>query len=273
MPTGLYLHIPGIVNELRSVEARWASLPPFQLRLSITDAIFDGLSALHITWPFLINHVSADQGCFNPGSWTLAINSAWPMDATLPDQIRLQIAEYASAVIHETRHCEQFWRMGRLWRDRQRNRGLLCGGQEIEIHLRILRSTAVAIAASPPLTGRMEIVEAQEWYESTYGSGQAFYTRTQAGVCPYGLRETGIASGRQHYHTTFSRYERGLPIENDARCIELELRTLYLEPYGLPVEPLHANHPPVRRGVSEYSFQGVRSGGAKLKMILSDGLF
>jgi hypothetical protein len=257
MPTGLYLHLDGVVVAMRNLEAQWASLGPLSRPTAIVNSVFMGLNALQIPAP-RIGLCHQGQGLFNHLTWMLYLNPGLWMGGTTPAEIRLKVAGLGDTVIHESRHCEQRFRVGRLLRDRRIAQGLerdvAANAREIanRLHIRV-PAVAMRIAASPRLTHPIEIAEAREWYESTYGSGSSFRIRTVNGIAGYvngkgSLRATRTAIGDQVQVGAFARYQRALPGESDAYQIAAALTRLY----GVPNhEPLHG-HGFINRGVAEY---------------------
>jgi hypothetical protein len=243
---------------MRSLEHFWAQVAPERRVKALTGPVFRGLRALQIPPP-RVEFVRGNTGTFLHDAWSVELDPALTDGGTTQDEIRRCIAFLGDTIIHESRHCEQFFRVGRLWRDQHLAKGLATGldaiAQEITNRLEIPRNIAIQIAASARLYNPIEIAEAREWYGSIYGPRSELHRLRVSAVTGNpghgGLRFTETSIGDQYYESAFSRYQRGLPEENDAHEIADALMAIYGRQYQNPAKAFR-RLAPRKSGVQDY---------------------
>jgi len=104
------------------------------------------------------------DGEFDAENWLMLIDKENFSQQTIDDQ---RAAEMADTVYHEARHAEQSFQMARL--EAARGKSAKDIADEMSIPARI----AQAAKNKPLRLGTPEAVEAQGWFEETYGSGAA----------------------------------------------------------------------------------------------------
>lgn len=285
MATGIRtaMSVNAIVAAMRTLEqdAQWNGKTAPQRCNDIATVVVAQLGLYGVHAPTLdVKNLDAQglNGQFDFTPWTLQINetlagnipAASPANAALDLQKRRQaIAQFADTVAHEARHCEQWFRMARLVADQLRAKGMLVTAKVVASKLTIDSSyaphvnetaigTAITYAASNPLAG-VEKTEAEEWFNSVYGSGgtsrELRYGSTlnklkQVQTKVGGVTSDAISRGVQTQ--TFASYQRGLAEEEDAHALGLQIQTTYLVTYGLTPTPLVTNHSPVSSGIQVY---------------------
>lgn len=251
MPTGLRqdAHLQAIVTAMRDVEQHWDDYSLFQRLRGIANVVAARLTQIGVRPPTLqLGAGAGNYGQFEFATWQLKLDTALGMGGGVYGNDRVkQVAELGDTITHECRHCEQWFRMGRLLRDRLRAEGRMADAREITNRLGIDRTAAGQIAAAPALAGA-ELVEAEAWYESVYGSQASFRETTFATPT---LRSTNAAPGQQYQASAFARYQRGLAEEEDAHQTGQEIQRRYLMPHNR--QPLRlSRHQPVRQGITSY---------------------
>ena len=243
MATGLALRIANVVTVMGTLETNWATLTTANRCKAITDSVTDQITAIGVPTPgFDISDLGAGlDGQFQFASWTVKVNTsmATTAAAATQDDIRKTIAKLGDVVMHESRHCEQWFRMARLVAEK-RPSGTLPNIAKIAETLG-MPANVVSSAVSKGALSADERKEAEEWYDSIYGSGESFRA-----INVYGrnLKRTGTETGDQFQMTEFVRYEQGLAEEKDAHAVGQAVQTQYLTAYGLSPQPLAGHQRP-----------------------------
>ncbi|MEM7666379.1 MAG: hypothetical protein AAF250_11035 [Pseudomonadota bacterium] len=253
MPTGLRnpAVIGRIVAAMAASEANWAGSLPRQRTLAIANIVVAELRAIGVTPPAVqVATFPGLAGQFDFGPWTLQVDMGMAIGRVgqTQDEMIAKIAELGDTVTHEARHCEQWFRMGRLLASQRRARGLFVDGREICNRLGIDNRAVGDAAAGAGVMTNAERLEAEEWYESVYGGGSGFREQTFA----LELNATGRATGNAWQTGAYARYQRGLAEEEDAFGIGTAVQRQYLQPHPGVNAPQMTRHAPVRRGVTTY---------------------
>lgn len=250
MPTGLRQQIVlnRIVNAMVALENTWAGSLPRQRVETIANAVLNELRTLQVAVPLLeVGGFGGLDGQFDFVPWNLQVSTNKALGRVGQSPVPV-IAELGDTITHEARHCEQWYRMARLLATERRAKGMLVDGREISQRLGI-NNLAVCqqAAAAAPLTG-IEKSEAEEWYQSVYGSQSSFREQTFATK----LKSTGAGTGVDWQQSQYARYQRALAEEEDAWNTGAELQRLYLANHpGVPPIRL-TRHTPVRQGISSF---------------------
>lgn len=257
MATGIAqpARLNSIVAAMRTVEANWMALSAKQRCQQIAQVATTTLQSLFVPVPTLqVANLGADlNGQFDFGPWMLKINSNLAIGDVRhsANQRKEVIAKLGDVIAHESRHCEQWWRMIKLVVADMRARGLLPSSQVLAGKFPGVAQAALNRAiGAPPLTPP-ETQETIAWYASVYGSGASFRD-----VNLYGrnLRPTGgrfAEVGQQFQNSEFARYQRGLAEEEDAHQVGREVQRLFLQGSGLQPQGL-VGHRPVAQGIARY---------------------
>ena len=250
MATGLRqtIVLNQIVAAMRAVENSWSGSLPRQRVEAIANAVLRELRLLHVYAPSLqVGSFGGLDGQFDFGPWTLQVSTSKAMGKVGQSPVPI-IAELGDTITHEARHCEQWYRMARLLATERRAKGMLVDGREISQRLGIDNLAVCQQAAGAPALIGVEKSEAEEWYQSVYGSQSSFREQTFATK----LKPTGLGTGANWQQSQYARYQRALVEEEDAWNTGAELQRLYLahHPGVLPVRL--TRHTPVRQGVSTY---------------------
>jgi hypothetical protein len=250
MPTGLrqVACLNRIVAAMRAVEGTWTSLLPKQRTEAIANAVLAELRLILVAPPQLeVAIFPGLSGQFDFGPWKLQVDQGMAVGKVGQSPIA-KIAELGDTITHEARHCEQWYRMARLLAAERRAKGILVDGREIGKRLGINNMAVCNQAAgAAPLMG-IEKTEAEDWYNSVYGSQASFREQTYSTQ----LRPTGLQTGSDWQGSKFARYQRALAEEEDAWSTGTELQNLYLAFHpGVPATQM-TRHQPVRAGISTY---------------------
>jgi hypothetical protein len=250
MPTGIraVAALGRIVAAMRRVEQNWRGLRPNERVEQIARAVMGELTTVGVTNPNLqVARFPGLSGQFDFGPWTLQVDEGMAMGKVTESHIP-KVAELGDTITHEARHCEQWFRMARYLAAERRAKGMLVTGLELGNRLGIRSAQATQAAAAAPALTREESQEAQEWYESVYGSQSSFRSQTYR----TNLRSTGTGTGGDWQISQYTRYQRALAEEEDAWNTGTELQRLFLQHYVGVAPPTLMRHQPVRRGVSQY---------------------
>lgn len=241
-----------IATAMRVVEQQWMTLRPAQRVKGIADAVLLELQNIHVAVPRLeVAKLPGVSGQFNFITWTLQVNEDTAIAKLNPDPVQAArarttiIAELGDTVVHEARHCEQWYRMARYLAGERRAKGILVTGRELSQRLGIDDPAVCQQAANALPLGLAEKQEAVEWYESVYGSQSSFRQNT------FALSLTRTGNGGDWQSGQFTRYQRALAEEEDAWNTGLELQNLYLAGTGIAPTQL-TGHAPVCQGVAQF---------------------
>lgn len=252
MPTGLRnpLVIGRIVAAMNTALGNWAGSIPMQRASGIANVVMAELRAINVLAPNLqVANFPGLAGQFDFAPWTLQVDMGMTVGRVGQTQndIVSKIAELGDTIAHEARHCEQWFRMARLLADQRRAKGLMVDGRELANRLSISMQAGNAASAAGPLSVP-ERREAEEWYESVYGSAASFRQTTYATK----LKPTGGLSGNDWQTSSYSRYQRGLAEEEDAFALGTEVQRQFLQGFPGVQPPAYSRHAPVRSGVTSY---------------------
>lgn len=248
-------YLRSIVTAMQSVEANWAALSALERCQQISTGVVAALRAVYVPEPRLevANLGGGLNGQFDFGPWVLKVNTSMAIGNVhqTANQRKEVIAKLGDVIMHEARHCEQWWRMARLTVARMRAKGLMpsvsaLSGQLPGVSINILQRAVGA----PPLTP-IEVPETEPWYESVYGGGSSF---REINVMGRNLRPTGgrfAEVGQQFQQSEFARYQRGLAEEEDAHQAGREIQTMFLQGSGVLPQQL-SGHRPIAQGVVRY---------------------
>ena len=251
MATGLALRSSNVVTVMRTLETNWATLTTANRCKAITDSVTDQLTAIGVpTCTFDISDLGASlNGQFDFTSWTTKVSTGMATTASTATQadIRQTIAKLGDVIMHECRHCEQWFRMARFVAEK-RPSGTLPNIAKIAAELGI-SAAVVSTAVSKGALSADERKEAEEWYGSVYGSAKSF---RDINVYGRNLKHTGTETGNQFQITEFVRYEQGLAEEKDAHAIGQAVQTEYLTAYGLSAQPLTGHQRPSSASIQTF---------------------
>lgn len=253
MPTGLRnpVALGRIVAAMRASEASWTGSLPQQRVQSIATAVLAELQLIGVTLPTLqVANFPGLSGQFDFGPWTLQVdmNMAVGRVTDTPAQRIAKIAALGDVITHEARHCEQWFRMGRLLAAQRRAQGLFVDAREIANRLGINNGPPAAAAAAAPALVGIDRQEAEDWYASVYGARASFREQTYATE----LNATGTGTGNDWQDSQYARYQRALAEEEDAWGTGTEIQRLYLLHHPGVAVPALTRHAPVRQGVTTY---------------------
>jgi hypothetical protein len=215
------------------------------------------LKAINVPVPSLeIANLGAGlNGQFLFTTWSLKINTSMAIGNAQqiqnPNHRKEIIAKLGDCITHESRHCEQWWRMIRLHVADLRAKGIkptaqVLSGKFSGVTNDVLTKIIASLAMSP-----LEAGETRPWLESVYGGGSSF---REVNLYGRNLKRTGgkfASVGEQFQNSEFARYERGLAEEEDAHQIGQMIQQLYLQGSGIPPQEL-VGHKPVSHGVMHY---------------------
>ncbi|QUL37887.1 hypothetical protein [Erythrobacter sp. JK5] len=255
MPTGLRnrVHVDFIVDAMENTEANWDYLTQGGRIRNIANVAIARLRMAGVPPPTLnITNIAGNTtGQFDFQRWELKIDRA--LAASPPGRraadIGGKVAELGDTIAHESRHCEQWFRMAWLVARRRAQKGLRTSARDICEPL-FIRNHMVGTAAigSGPLLG-LALQEAEAWYDSVYGRNKAFRKVNLAAK----LRPTGNAIGTAWQDSNYARYQRGLAEEDDAFGIGTEVQRLYLAANHPTVPAARlVRHAPIAQGVANY---------------------
>ncbi len=251
MATGLALRISNVVTVMRTLETNWATLDAANRCKAITDSVADQLTAIGVpTCTFDVSDLGASlNGQFDFASWTTKVSTAMATTASTATEtdIRKTIAKLGDVIMHECRHCEQWFRMARLVAEK-RPSGTLPNITKIAQTLGMPQNIVSSAVSKGPLSAD-ERKEAEEWYDSVYGSGESF---RNINVYGRNLNRTGTETGNQFQITEFVRYEQGLAEEKDAHAVGQAVQSQYLTTYGLSPQPLTGHQRPSTAGIQAF---------------------
>jgi hypothetical protein len=162
---GARLAVFRFIEAAKKVETDWATLKTATARAkAFGDAANTELKAAGVPEIKVRVKKMDNLGEFDFATWTLDIGKDAFAKATAD---RSEIGDAADTVYHESRHCEQWFRMARL----QAGKGWKAS--KIATKLGIPSKIAKAAVANPLAAGTgAEATEASAWYESVYGTGR-----------------------------------------------------------------------------------------------------
>lgn len=133
-----------------------------------------------------LNDAGGNLGTFSFDTWTIDLSPAAVFNNKdkISDLTEAESAEAVNTLHHESRHCEQWFRMARLLAGKLLGVPTTIFGGIIQVMVvaaRIANDMGIParialVAAMNPLynTGSQESAEAQAWYESVYGANAAY---------------------------------------------------------------------------------------------------
>lgn len=196
----------------RTLGASWVALATPEARAKLlTDAALAELKALKVPeYAVSVQDLGANSGQFSFSVWTMRIGKD-PFSGPVPTAAAL--ADLADTVLHESRHCEQWFRMARLQAG--------AGKTSAEI------ATATKIppricdeAVKQPLTAGDEFTEAQRWWKSVYGADAAARNQTlkdvQTLVTAYQAAEATFARVKANAASTVEQKEKAKKDRDEA---------------------------------------------------------
>jgi hypothetical protein len=179
-----------------------------------------------VTWRF--NAAHGTGAVFSFSDWTMELGES-PYSMDVADNATTdQQAWQVSAVYHEARHAEQWFRMAQLRAGQGLSAEAIRDGMTIP--LRIARLAK----AAPLARGSMEALIAQGWFDSVYGAGAeargvVLTEATSAAAArkvaqernekdPTPANAAALARAQARFDVAFAKYQN-LPEENDAHAV------------------------------------------------------
>lgn len=141
-----------------------------------------------------VNDAGGNLGQFSFSTWVIEIspNAAFRGKDKIKDLTADEVAAVVNTLHHESRHCEQWFRMARLMAGQRVGvPGSLFGeviqllliAQEIQTKMGIPGNIALAAVMNPLYeTGDQESTEARAWFESVYGANAAYRNLMLSGL-------------------------------------------------------------------------------------------
>jgi hypothetical protein len=216
------------------IKTSWSTYPSADARgQALGQAAVTSLTTIGVHPPTvtMADLPAGNGGNFGFPGWTLTLARLPFAPTTVTDAI---FDNPYTAVYHEARHCEQWFRMAQL------RAGAGKTAAEIRTAMGIDASAASAAAAKPLAPGSTEAAEAQTWWDSVYGTGASARNATlnevmaalnalnsaksadAGGSTP--ATQTALTQARTRFNTAYAAY-RALPEEADAFGTEAALRT------------------------------------------------
>jgi hypothetical protein len=155
----------------RTLKANWVKLATPEARSKLlTDAALAELKTLKVPeYAVSVEDLGNDSGRFSFRVWTMRIGKA-PFSGPLPSDAAL--ADLADTVFHESRHCEQWFRMARL------RAGAGKTSAEIATETKLQPRIADEAFKLPLSAAGDELTEAEGWWKSVYGADAAARNKT-----------------------------------------------------------------------------------------------
>lgn len=160
---------------------------PRELVNAIMSAINAELRAISVPETSVsLNDAGGNLGTFSFDTWTIDLSpsAVFNNKTKISDLTEDEAAEAVNTLHHESRHCEQWYRMARLLAGKLLGvPTTILGGiiQVVTVAAQIANDMGIParialMAAMNPLynTGSQESAEAQAWYDSVYGANAAY---------------------------------------------------------------------------------------------------
>jgi len=159
------------VGEGRKLKANWVKLATPEARAKcLTDAALAELKTLKVPeYAVSVEDLGTNSGQFSFAVWTMRIGKD-PFSGSLPSDAA--IADLADTVLHESRHCEQWFRMARFQAGAGRT------SAEIATDTKIPPRICDEAVKQPLSAAGDELTEAQGWWKSVYGADRPARRKT-----------------------------------------------------------------------------------------------
>jgi hypothetical protein len=147
------------VGEGRKLKANWVKLATPEARAKcLTDAALAELKTLKVPdYAVSVEDLGTNSGRFSFSVWTMRIGKD-PFSGPLPTDAA--IADLADTVLHESRHCEQWFRMARF------QAGAGKTSAEIATDTQIPPRICDEAVKQPLSAAGVELTEAQGWWKT-----------------------------------------------------------------------------------------------------------
>lgn len=197
----------------KTLAANWVKLATPEARAKhLTDAALAELKTIGVpAYAVSVKDTGNDAGTFDFQTWTMDIGKD-AFDGAVPGAAAL--ADLADTVLHESRHCEQWFRMARLQAGAGKKPEDIA--KETFIPPRICDE-----AVKQPLTAAGdELTEAQTWWKSVYGADKAERNKTLRAIDPlmaaYEAAETKYKAVKAKATSTKEEKEQAKKDRDDA---------------------------------------------------------
>ena len=162
---GSKLAVGRFVAAAKKVQKDWNTLTPAQRATGLTDAANTELANVGVTKTTPeVADVGTFAAVFSFSTWKLKLGKPRFEVAAISDA---QATAAADDVYHESRHAEQWFRMGRLLAGKGKT------ATQIKTELGIPAAAAADAKKAPLTADGGEKTEAQSWYDSVYGANAA----------------------------------------------------------------------------------------------------
>src|SRR4051812_20873435 len=218
----------------QTVKTGWAGYADADARgRALGQAACAALTAIGVHPPTIVmaDLPAGNGGNFAYTTWSLTLARLPFQPATVTDAV---FDNPYTAVYHEARHCEQWFKMARLRAGAGRT------AAQIKTDMAGLDAGAAAAAhANPIAPGTAEATEAQVWWDSVYGTGgtnrTAVLTEVMAALGAYNTAKSAdtaastpatqqaLTAATTRFNTAYAAY-RALPEEADAFGTETAAR-------------------------------------------------
>ncbi len=174
----------------------WHHFTPEQRAQHLFEAAVAELQPLGVPVPSLLltDLGATTYGEFRRSTWTLALCSR---AFAIPKPDAEAAANLADTVYHETRHCEQFFRVAQLEANR------LSSVDALAAALYLPKNVAVEACACPLNADGAKGQEAQQWYQANYGAGAVKHGKAEEDIETVGK---ALDDARNHFYESARKY-------------------------------------------------------------------
>ncbi len=151
----------------KTLHTEWATLATPEARVKkLTEAALAELKTVGVPGYAVAfkSTLGAASGQFDFPTWTMDINKTL-FEGANPGLA--QVAEISNYIVHESRHCEQWFRMARLTAGKGKT------AAEVATAMGIPQRIADEAVKTPLTAAGAELTEAQGWWDSVYGAKAA----------------------------------------------------------------------------------------------------